>query len=227
MSFRLFDLDNILKHIEMIAEVTYNGEQICPIFQDSGIEPKEYEDDDYWVEYLQYIYHLCLQRYFGFPDLPVASDSKTLLNVQLARIRFNLLPTLTAKDEYARIFAMTQAACVPILKFKKITGLTQFDHFICNYEKHSVLFFVNNESFEDTLDAAETHTFKFIEETLGCTMPLDEVNIKYIETLENPFADRMTKQKIGAYFVDDAVTDTKKRSVQNVKKSSKNNKKRK
>jgi hypothetical protein len=135
-----------------------------------------------------------------------------------------MLPTLTAKDEYARIYAMTQAACVPILKFKKITGLTEFDHFVCDYEKHKVSFFINGEPFEDVMSAAETHTFKFIEETLGCTMPLDETNIAFIETLKNPFVGKIANDLGGAYYVEDAITDSKTTTKKKASKGSKTSK---
>jgi len=223
MSYRLFDLNNIFELIELTAEITYNGELIGYCFHGIPLEPKDYVDDDYWFEYVEYIYRLFTQRYFNYPDLVVAADSKTLLNVQLARVKFDFLPTEGHDDEYKKIYAMTQAACLPIIKLQSISGgLVAFDVFKCDYENHKITFYVNSEEFTTDLSASEVHTFRFIEETLGCTMALDNTNIAFINTMQNPFKDikvDANEEYFEAEDIDKILEDIQKESAAKKKSS--------
>lgn len=198
MSFRLFDLEPIYRRIECIAEVSFNDDAIALCFQECGFGPREIKDDPYWKEYIKYIYHLHTQRVFNFPDLMIATKSKDLLNIQLARIRFDMLPTETAAEEYKEIWKLASAAVLPELKLKNEVGIDYFDYFVCDYNAKKITFVWRSEKFSAALSDEEAYTFKFIEDRLGPENALDPINRLYIADLPFPKnimkGDEATKQ---------------------------------
>lgn len=197
MSFRLFDLEPIYERIECLAEVTFNDDPVALCFKECGFGPREITDDPYWKPYVEYIYHLQTQRIFNFPDLMIASKSMDLLNIQLARYRFDLLGTETAAEEYAEIWKMAMVASMPEIKLKNMTGSNKFHYFVCDYNNSKITFVHGQEKFTGDLNEAEIEAFRYVEDRLGPENALDRINRQYITEL--PFPKKLDKDSVVVY----------------------------
>jgi len=206
MSFELYSLDRIYDITDpkkIVGSVTYNGHELVKCFEGCLVEPREIVDsedtDNYWLEPLKYVYHFVTQCHFGFPQQLVAGEPSDILDVQLCRIKYNVIDIMNDLTEYRVTFMLTQMACLPPLMLQKFTGQTMFDYFVPMYEENKVRFVINEEVIDVPMNDDQKQVLRDLEVQLGNKLALTATNRDYIATLKNPFVlaevNKKTSQK--------------------------------
>lgn len=208
MAYHRFDIDSIFASMSEIKEdfyeglVTFNNETISYCYPGASFPPKDIEDNDYWKSSAQYLYHMAVQQDFDYPNIPSQEvvHSIELLDIELAKIRYDFMDPNDYINEYKKIFDIASCALIMYSTFKGSVGGDSFETFYPDFEHNKIKFMTRDRNeFEIDMDETMKDVCNLHKNCIGLFCGITETNRRFYARL--PFYP--AEEPAGGYELED------------------------